>query len=41
MIYRPLVKFGYKVIGENFDWPSAGPLSWAFDTDGRNMGSWN
>ena len=41
MIYRPLVEFGYKVIGKNFDWPSASPLSWAFDTNGPNVGSWD
>jgi hypothetical protein len=41
MIYRPLVKLGYEVIGENFDWLSTSPLSWAFDTDGLNMGSWD
>ena len=41
MIYRPLVKFGYEVIGENFDWPSSSPLAWALDADGLDMGSWD
>ena len=40
MIYCPLVEFSYEVIGENFDWPSTSPLSWALDADGLDVGSW-
>ena len=40
MINCPLVEFSYEVIGENFDWPSTGPLSWALDADGLDVGSW-
>ena len=40
MIYDPLVKFSWEVIGENFDLPSTSPLSWALDADGLDMGSW-
>ena len=40
MIDRPLVQLSREVIGENFDLSSSGPLSWALDADGLDMGSW-
>jgi hypothetical protein len=40
MIDRPLVEFSREVVGENFDFASSGPLSWALDADGLDMGSW-